>query len=112
MMECLVEIRGFFGATSNRTLTTLFSDVRCMIGSARMETAAFYENVPLGQLYEFVITDQTVTSVPDGAEITITDPQSSGLTTGSVFIIQAKAQRQRLGGKFIITGVCYQKEDA
>jgi hypothetical protein len=109
MMECIVTIRSFSGATRERKLAHHYDLVRCMIGSARPETAAFYENVPLGQLYEFVIRDSRISSIPDGSEITVTDPQASGFEVDDVFIVTAKSQKQRMAGRFLIAGSCYQK---
>lgn len=109
-MECIVTVRGFAGDTDDRHLETQYTGVRCLIGSARAEVAAFYENVPVGQLYEFTLTDHRILGIPDGAEIKVTNPQSSGLRKGQIFIVQSRTQRQRLGGRFIILGTCYAKE--
>lgn len=109
-MECLVTVKGFTGTTDHRFLETIYSDVRCRLGSARSEVAAFYENVPVGQLYEFMITDDRLSGIADGAEMTVTHPQSSGLVKGQVFIVQARTQRQRLGGRNLILGTCYLRE--
>jgi len=110
MIEAIVSVRGFSGDTTDRQLTTIYTSVRCAIGSARTETAAFHENVPLGQLYEFAISDYRIIGIPDGAEITITNPQTTGLIKGSKFVVVAKTQRQRMAGRFFITGACYLKE--
>lgn len=109
-MECLISVRAFSGETEDRRLIKVYTHVRAIIGSARVETAAFYENVPAGQLYEFTITDSRISGIPDATELTVTNPQTSGFAQGSVFITLAKSQRQRIGGRFYITGVCYVKE--
>lgn len=109
-MESIVRIRIFEGNTKDRQLATVYSSVRCLIGSARNETVAFYENVPVGQLYEFSITDSRIDSIPSGTEIKVTNPQSSGLLKGGKFVVTGKTQRQRVGGRFFISGVCYIKE--
>lgn len=111
MTEAIVDIRSFSGTTSNRELTDLYEDVRCMISSARVEVAILYENVPLGQLFEFVVKDSDVDEIPAGAEITVTYPQQTGIDEGTVFIVNGQTQKQRSGGRFIITGTCYRKED-
>lgn len=112
MTDCLVQIRTFQGDTSNRALgtTATYENVRCRIGAARTEVAAFYESLPVGQLYEFALSDSRIAKIPDGAEFKVTSPQGSGLDQDAIFIAQAKTQRQKLGGKFYITGVLVLKE--
>ncbi len=110
MKECIASIRVFSGPTSKRQLTESVEDIRITLSPASRQTAAFYENVPLGQLYELMVTDSQVDHVPDGAEIAITDGQDSGIETDSVFIVIAKSQKQNIGGRTIITGACYIKE--
>lgn len=109
-MEALVEIKGFTGTTKKRTLTMKYTSVKCLIGSARAETTAFYENVPMGQLYEFNISDNRIYDLPDGSEITITHSQNSGIQEGSIFVVLARPQKQRIAGRNFITGACYLKE--
>lgn len=108
-MEAIVSVRAFTGTTTSRTLTKVFTHVRAVIGSARVETMAMLENVPTGQVYEFTITDHRITGIPDGAELTVTNPQTSGFEVGDIFIVVGKTQRQRMMGRFYIVGVCYKK---
>lgn len=109
-MESIISIRGFTGTTGKRVLQDLYTDIRCLFSNARLETIAMYEGVPQGKVFEFVITDNKVSDIPPASEFKVTNPQSSGIELGTIFVVEGQTQKQRLGGRFIISGVCFRKE--
>jgi hypothetical protein len=110
MTGAIVNIKAFSGQAEHRELQPIYENIRCILSPASPQVAAFYEDVPMGQLYEYLIIDQRIQDMPDGAEIEVCDPQKSGLAEGSIFIAIARRQRQRVGGRFILTGPCSIKE--
>lgn len=110
MMEAIISIRGFSGTTAKRVLTDLYTNIRCIFSSARLETIAMYEGVPQGKIFEFTIHNSNVVEIPPASELRVTNSQQTGIDEGTIFVVEGQTQKQRLAGRFIISGVCFRKE--
>lgn len=110
MMDALISIRGFSGPTGKRVLSDLYTNIRCIFSSARLETVAMYEGVPQGKIFEFTIHNSNLAELPPASELKVTNPQQTGIAQDAIFVVEGQTQRQRISGRFIISGVCFRKE--
>lgn len=106
MTPALVSISIMTGSSSSKSYQQVYEEIRMTLVPASNETMAFYENAPVGQMYEFQTKDQSVAEIPDQSKIVITDPENCGLNENDSLTTIGKSQRMRLGGKFYIQGVC------
>ena len=110
MTNVVITISEMSGSSTSRTYTTVYDNVRCILTPARPEMLALYDNAPIGQSYEFLITDGRVTKIKDQSKFVIDKNQKSGFCVGDSFITLSTAQQQRQGGRFVIAGLCYKTE--
>jgi hypothetical protein len=106
MTPALVSIYAMTGSSSSKSYQQVYEEIRMTLVPASNETMAFYENAPVGQMYEFQTKDQAVTDIPDQSKIVVSVPEECGLTENDSLVTIGKSQRIKLGGKFIIQGVC------
>lgn len=109
MMEVLATINELTGTSDDQEYTQSYAEVRVLLIPASNEAVAMYE-MPQGQNFEYKIVDNDIPNLKQQAEIVVTAPQASGLSTNDKFITVGSSKRTRLGGRFYLVGVCYKKE--
>lgn len=112
MIETIVDIYQLSGTNVNKSYSKTNSSIRAWIISASNETVALYDGMGSGQMFSFRIVSDDVSNLAQQSKLIVVDSQVSGFEEDNVFITIGDTKRQRIMGKFYLTGVCYKSEDA
>lgn len=111
-METIVDIYQFSGTNVNKSYSKTNTSVRAWIIPASNETVALYDGMGSGQMFSFRILADDIANLKQQSKLQVVDSQVSGFTNKNVFITIGDTKRQRIMGRFYLTGVCYKSEDA
>lgn len=102
--NAIATIQRLTGDQDSKEYVELKTGVRILLMAAGNDIALMF-NVPIGQVYSFVIKNGVDTIKPTDKFI-ISDPQTSGLEANDVFFVKGEAKKSLLMGNTVITGVC------
>lgn len=102
-LNCIVKIQRLVGDENNKTYQDITTDIKILIEPTSNEMAAMYE-VPVGQSYSFIITDQ-IDLIKPADKIIVISKETSMLEVGDELIVTGNASKSYVLGHIYNQGI-------
>jgi len=107
--NCVVSLKTIAGVSTDKKQGTAVTGIRAYITPSTNDVMVLYPELPVGQTFSFLTMSSEVVISPE-TEMKITDAFSSELAVNDTFIVSGIAKKNKIGGQFLLSGVCVRKD--